>query len=228
MNFSKKNHELLNRINFFVSKKIITTIVFIAITFTTVHSQITRPNNRLKTKEVNKLSQTDGLRIANLDKKSMKDLTRLNIPVSSITRDKLNAKPIRTWAIGPNKLYDGQLRLKYFNGHWSDNKWKSSNRYCASFKFRALGGVEYRMKLKMVPDSGMGFSNDNFIYVTRKRDNRTTKVVIDEHKEFNYLFKEAQSGEIEIMFTAIPVVTIEGRNSFRPIRFSEIRIDRIN
>jgi hypothetical protein len=209
-------------------KKIILSTILILVSAETLTAQIKNSvlkSNTIKVKKTKDIQEP--LKITNLKKISEAELNRLKIPIVKIPDEQRDAKAIKTWKLSPLKLYNGNLRLHYFNGHWSDNKWKSSSRYALGLKFKVRAGSEYRLKLKMIPERGMTFSEDDYIHIIRKK-NLISKVEINEYKEFNYVFQENHTQEIEIWISAIPKVRGNGDSYYKNIRFAELQIDQIN
>ena len=73
--------------------------------------------------------------------------------------------------------------------------------------------------------------------MTRKsrNGNYISRINMNESSEFNYLFKEPNSGDVELSFTAIPEIREKhpsseraNRNNWNWVSISEVRIDRID
>ena len=246
-------------------KKVITAISVILLMVTLTNAQIKKSNVKLNTTKINSgISIQQGLKVNKLSKlKSLGDFKKLNIPTQQVTKELLNKKPTRTWKINPRKLSDGSLKLNIFNGIMSQTRWvygdgtwdedldeylqelsegRDTRRgristWRLQIEFRVSGGVEYRLKLKGI-NSTENIDN-KYIYVSRssRNGNYISRINMNELNEYNYIFKEPNSSEVELLFTAIPVLR-ENRdprttsrvnsNHWQRVGISEIRIDRID
>jgi len=174
MNFSKKNHSLSafgvefqksNRS--FASKNIIVTFVLFILTFTVVNAQIKKPVLKKTNVKVHKVNF--GVKIKNIDKLSVAQLSKTNIPLVHTITEKLDAKPLSTWSIEPlrpknnwlvvsgfhgssNKDYWGVESTPFFEGsriaHWDPGY--------LSLIFRQSKGTEYRLKIKIMGSNHRG------------------------------------------------------------------------
>jgi len=142
-------------------KNIITTFVLFTLTFTIVNAQIKKPvlkKNNVKVHKVN-----TGVKIKNIDKLSVEQLSKTNIPLVHAITEQLSAKPLKSWAIEPlrpknnwlavdgfygslNKGYWGIESAPFFEGsriaHWDAGY--------LSLSFRQSKGTEYRLKIKIM------------------------------------------------------------------------------
>ncbi len=256
MNFSRKNNKHYQSNISFVNKKILSTIFVIVLTFITVNAQV-KPKVSVKTSKVKTGKAIQSLKVMSLDKlKSVEDLKRLNIPVAKVTKEKLRAKPTRTWKINPQRLNDGFLRFETMQGTFDKDRWtwgsnvdrhlqnsldrlnegkQKNDRYDAfpfKIKFRVTGGVEYRIKIRqlyILPES-----RSHYIYVAIKsmsNKQQSISKINNENNVFNYIFKRPRSEEVIISLSGIPTITStfnDGRGYWQPINVAEVRIDRIN
>ncbi len=196
-----------------------------------------------------------GLKINNLNKfKTFGDFKKLNIPVQQTTKELLNKKPTRTWTINPRKLTYGSLKFeKLMWGTITPTSWRygsgsfrrinehverlnrgrnvSSNNtadvFTLKIKFRASGASEYRLKLKEIDHMSHENYRDKYIYVRRISKNGLfiSRLNMNELEEYNYIFKEPNSCDINLEFTGAPNL---GRVDWELVTISEIRIDKIN
>jgi len=228
-------------------KKLITTIAFSILMVTLTNAQIKKPKVKVDVNKVQTQKPSSGLLLKSSVKlKTLQDLNKLNIPVTQITKEKLNAKPTRSWGITPLKIRNGDLKLGRFNGHYDVNMWawSSNNRgfniklrelengkgedphhdiLPFTIKFRAIGGVEYRLKINQ--RTILHTRRSNYLYI--KKGNFISKIQMNE-LEFNYIFKESRSGEIEILFSGVAILDNTNRQGFYPLMTEKIEIDRIN
>ena len=233
-------------------KKLLTTIALSIIMVTLTNAQIKKPTVRVGVTKTKTQQPSSGLLLKSSVKlKTLQDLNKLNIPVSQITKEKLNAKPTRSWEITPLKIRNGDLKLDSFKGDYDIDFWAwglsaGSNRnfeqiideiengepedlynniFPFTIKFRAAGGVEYRLKIKQtIVDLDR---NSHYLYI--KNGNRISKIQMD-GLDFNYVFKEGRSREIEISFSGATLIDINysGGGVWWPIKTQKIQIDRIN
>ena len=233
-------------------KKLITTIAFSIIMVTLTNAQIKKPTVKVGVNKAKTQQPSSGLLLKSSVKlKTLQDLNKLNIPVSQITKEKLNAKPTRSWGITPLKIRNGDLKLDSFKGNYDVNTWDwgltgGSNRYFNeiineiengkpedphnnifpfTIKFRAIGGVEYRLKIKQ----HLVYRNSPSHYLYIKKGNYITKIQMV-GQEYNYIFKEVRSREIEISFSGAAIIDNNSRNggTWWPVKTPKIEIDRIN
>lgn len=233
-------------------KKVITTIALALSIVTLTNAQIKKPKVKMNTTPIATNTQLQEVKVNNLGSlKTIEDFEKLNIPVQQMTKELLNKKPTQTWKISPMHLIDGNLKLNYFYGsinpevfsyYGTDANYfnvlasfpasrliSGSNNFPLSIAFRASGGVEYRLKIKL---SG-GAGNNDKIYILRSVNDTYSLVAISDqgNKEFNYVFKEDTS---ETVYIGISSILKESEKFNRPFyswlvsSLSEIRIDRIN
>ncbi|MGJ8744376.1 hypothetical protein [Polaribacter sp.] len=242
-------------------KNIIISAVLVLITITNSEAQIKKTKISVRQNAVQKDKITQGLKINKLSNlNSLGDFSKLKIPIQQNTKELLNKKPTRTWSINPRKINDGSLKLIQFNGVTKQSSWtyggsydENLDRVLESFnsgrirhrgqshiwpiqvQFRVSGGIEYRVKLKdlVLPET----INNKYIYVTRRHKSGwyISRINMNESGEFNYIFKEPNSGDIELHFTAIPELRESHASSSRVnsnvwnwVSISEIQIDRID
>lgn len=220
-------------------KKII--LIFSLVFYTTANAQIKKTSVKVNNKQTQQANFGVLLK-SNVKLKSLQDLNKLNIPLTQITSEKLNAKPTQSWEITPLKLIDGVLKLDSFSGNYGLDYWRwftdtnfselengtTENRnnkvLPITIKFRATGGVEYRLKINqrlVLPTREF-----NFIYI--KKGNLISKVQMSSGLEFNYIFKETRSGEIEISISGVVISAHTNSGGSYPIHTEKIEIDRIN
>ena len=143
-------------------KNLILTIILAFVALMVGSAQIKKPNAIVNTNKVEKYKIKQGVRIDLKNIKTVTDFNKLKIPVSQISKEKLNAKPINTWKITPSKSKDGQLELESLFGVVTKSHWQTgievksydpnftnlNSNFPLSIKFRVSGGVEYLLKLK--------------------------------------------------------------------------------
>ncbi len=90
-------------------KSQILTIVLLLFGITTIDAQMKKPAVSVKTNKVKMVKTVQGIKVDLREIKTSADFNKLKIPVSRVSKEKLNAKPINTWKITPLKSKDGQL-----------------------------------------------------------------------------------------------------------------------
>ena len=182
---------------------------------------------------------------------TIEDIKKLNIPVAQISKEQFNAKPITSWNISPKKIVNGFLKLDSFKGEYDSDFWdwglsvnprtnlstimnEIENRtaedpyndiFLFTIKFRATGGIEYRLKIKQT----YVYRDPKPHYMYIKKGGYITKIQMT-GLEFNYIFKESRSQEIQISFSGAIIIDDSSRNVgiWWPVRAQNIQIDRIN
>ena len=221
-------------------KKSILTFVTVLLTLMVSNAQIKKPNVIANTKKVKKHKIKQGVRIDLKNIKTVADFNKLKIPVSQISKEKLNAKPISTWKITPLKSKDGQLELESLFGvvtksHWQTgvevksydpNFTKLNSNFPLSIKFRASGGVEYRLKLKDQMKNRYGY-----VYVALRdidgRHSFVNRVEFDRNNELYYPFYEDRSKDV-IIDVSFVSTNASGENiDYKCLKLSEIEISRL-
>ncbi|WP_338357581.1 hypothetical protein [Yeosuana marina] len=224
-------------------KKVITTIALTIIMVAGTNAQIKKPTVKIDASKIQTQQSSNGLLLnSSVKLNTLQDFKKLNIPKQQLSKEQLAKKPTRTWKITPMKLKDGFLTLEWAEGALLKERWhlytlgSSDVRYksgAITIKFYAVGGVEYRLKINfenILRD--MSFDSNDFIYI-RKYDNNevfATQVFLDPtNGEFNYIFKQQNSGYIYITSTTIPKLQAStGIEEWVMIGVDEIKIDRIN
>ncbi len=79
-------------------------------------------STNIKKNRINVNTIEKGIKI-NLKSISVNDLNKLKIPVSKISKEFLNAKPISSWKVTPLKTHDAHLKLLGFYGQWTKSSW---------------------------------------------------------------------------------------------------------
>jgi hypothetical protein len=231
-------------------KKVLTTIALAIIMVAGTNAQIKKPTIKVDASKVQTQQPSNGLLLkSSVNLKTLQDFNKLDIPTQQISKDKLDAKPTMSWAISPRKLTDGFLKFNSFKGDYDLDLWdwglsangnfdttideldrgktEDPRRYVFPFtiKFRATGGVEYRLKIKQ----GYRIPNptQQFLYIIK--DQQISKIQMSNY-EFNFIFKEIRSREIEISFSGVAYIDSNDRNGgiWNPIMTEKIQIDRIN
>ena len=207
-------------------KKISVTLLLTFFIVTVNNAQIKNTKISVNSNNVKTDKLIRGLKVNNLNKLKIKDFKKLNIPVALMTKEQLNAKPTRSWKIEPNKIKYASLKLDYFRGTYSNNKWTIGGDYnddldevveslnngrvrygrpifAIGLKFRATGGAEYRLKFKNLNQRK---SPNEYIFISREGAKGTfiSRVDLNDRNEFNYIFKEERSNEVTLKFSAIP------------------------
>lgn len=236
-------------------KKAIILFIWGLFAITTVNAQIKKPSVKVKVNKHKTHQVSPGVLLKSSVKlKTLKDFNKLNIPVTKITKEQLNAKPIRSWKITPLKLKDGVLKLASFTGssgltYWSwYTETRGANKGNNANKRRLINELEsgtvnnnhhtalpftikFRVtggveyRLKIEQRVIIPSRHSNFLYI--KKGNYITKIQKGQFNSFNYIFKEARSSEIEISFSGV-VIPDETISVFNPLRTEKIEIDRIN
>ncbi len=236
--------------------KKLTISVLLALAFITAKAQV-KPKVYTSNKKI-KINKNkpkpQGIKITNFKKISINDLNKLDIPIAQISADKLNDKPTRTWSINPMKQYEGNLFLTLLYGTWSKENWKIgsgtvsetmglniinsreefSNRggynnsgqwryiFPQIIKFIAAGDTEYILKIKfhgyVIPNHSIYIGRDSYI----------SEVNLNEYKEANYLFKQADSGEVYIYISPILHKLNGNVDGFLSTTIKEITISRFD
>ena len=229
-------------------KKLFSAILFVAITFSTIHAQVKstikpgiKPTIQMNTALSKNVANTKGLKLAANKKLTAGDFKKLNIPRVQISVEQLNAESIRTWKINPMKMKDGFFQLDKFKGEMTTRDW-SFGGYRTSFlaqkverfnggieaqnsaplkiKFRATGGIEYRLKFENLYGRA-----DDYIFVVKKTRNNTTvsKLFPTDQNEYLYVFKESSSCDVQISFSAVPDFDTRSEEEIRRAREYERR-----
>ena len=123
-------------------------------------SQIKKP--KLGNTNANTAQLNQGIKVPNIKNLTTADLSKLKLPVLSITEKQRNSKPLTSWKITPNRLKDTYLELYDFFGYVTRNGWEIHsmpmiegrevtrwNGGFLSLKFRQSQQTEYRMKIKL-------------------------------------------------------------------------------
>lgn len=141
-------------------KKSILLLALLVIAFKASDAQIKKPiaNTKVKTTIIN-----PGIKIKNIKNLSVNDLVAKNIPLVSVTKKQLNAKPITSWKIMPINPMDNLLFVQRFYGLLSKTFWQIEsspffdgatisywNAGRLDLAFRQSKNVEYRMKIKLL------------------------------------------------------------------------------
>ncbi len=228
-------------------KKIIITIVLAFFIVPITNAQIKKPKISVNTTNIATNTNFKGLKVNDLSRlKSIEDFEKLKIPVQQMTKEKLNAKPTRTWKINPRKLNDGSLKFERLSGWMTPNSWNfgrgndrttqedvetlNSGRSAGAglfdlkIEFRVSGGIQYRLKLKEIDPWGR--YQDRNLFVSRRSSNGLyiSRINMNELNEYNYIFKEPNSCDIKLQFTGTAGIYYK----WSPVTIAEVRIDRID
>lgn len=219
-------------------RKIITLVSFYLVMSLTISAQIKRTNVLLNKTNVKKQVQGVKVDISKFNKAA--DFNRINIPESQISKTKLNAKPINTWKITPLKPKNAQLELKSLFGVVTPSYWQTgietqtndsdftnlNPSFPISIKFRASGGVDYRLKLKNLITNRNGY-----VYIAigdlYNHHSFVNKIQFDRNNELNYSFYEEKSKDIIIYVSFLSTNLPGTKANYKCLKFSEIVISRI-
>ena len=126
-------------------KKIITTLSLAIIMVAGTNAQIKKPTVTVNSNKFNLETVLDkGIKIDLKNIKSLKDLDRLNIPVTEYTKSQVDARALRTWKITPMRAQYGALKLLHFVGEFGPSSW--------------YGLVPYRDRDRFLPDLQEGIA----------------------------------------------------------------------
>ena len=219
-------------------KSQILTIVLLIFSITTIDAQIKKPAVSVKTNKVKMVKTVQGIKVDLTKIKTSADFNKLKIPVSQISKEKLNAKPINTWKITPLKSKDGQLELESLFGVVTKSHWQTgielksydpnftnlSSNFPLSIKFRVFGGVEYLLKLKDQMKNRYGY-----VYVAiRDVDGRHSfinRVEFDRNNELYYPFYEERSKDVIIDVSFVSTNASGEKIDYKCLKLSEIEIN---
>ncbi len=212
--------------------------------------RLKKPTVKVNTTPIETKTNLQGVKVNDLSRlKTIEDFEKLNIPVQQMTKELLNKKPTQTWKIKATKLYDGQLKLHYFEGVLENNKFtcqgilhnpedvdrmdRSGERgydqaeiyrynFPVAIKFRASGGVDYLLKIKT--EKSWDYDNHSDIFIV-KNQTFIFRSAVSEQKDYYYFpFKQATSEEITILISS---QIMRNRVNWGSLRFTEIQIDRL-
>jgi len=222
-------------------KNLILTIILAFVALMVGNAQIKKPNAIVNTNKVKKHKINQGVKIDLKNIKTVADFKKLKIPVSQISKEKLNAKPVNTWKITPLKSKDGQLELESLFGVVTKSHWQTgvevksydpnftnlSSSFPLSIKFKATGGVEYRLKLKDQMRNRYGY-----VYVAIRDINGlhsfVNRVEFDRNNELYYSFYEERSKNV-IIDVSFVSTNASGENiNYKCLKLSEIEISRLD
>ena len=231
---------------------IIYILIFIA--FISVNAQIKKPKVPTNTNKINAVKIESGLKVE-LKNISLNDLNKLKIPVSTINKEILNAKPIKSWEINPLKPINAHFKLYNFYGLWRNNKWTIGDIYDPSslrqdridryvIEFHNRYDEEnwpihtnriFPVVLKFRASAGARYILSYELWNTHPKESvfigrgsYITEVYAVDTK-INYVFDQDISEEIFIYISPKLGKTPDEINSFLPTSFERgIKIDRIN
>ena len=149
-------------------KKLIITVGVALLSLNSVNSQTKKPSiNNSSLGTVSQLNQ--GISIPNLKNLSTKELSKLNIPIVSLTDAQKNAKSITSWKLDPLRPRDNWLSVSGFYGLISQRRWgiESSPFFEGTkiakwepgwliLRFKQSKEVEYRLKIKIQGNNHRG------------------------------------------------------------------------
>jgi len=207
-------------------KKLIITSVLSLLALSYIQAQINRPKVNVNTKQVNSTPAVQGLEVRNLDKMTAAEFKKLKIPVTQVTKERLNAKPTRTWSIKPMKLMDGRLRFKRLRGVASPEDWALyfdpfSPLPRLSFTFNMLADVYYKVRVKPKGQSNL----ENFrltLCDTNYGRGECFDTTPDHHKEFSYIIMRPRNTTISFS------LLVRGSTDYAMFYISDIIVERLN
>ncbi|WP_338357580.1 hypothetical protein [Yeosuana marina] len=236
-------------------KNRIVLMVSLVFYITASNAQIKKPAISEPVSKIKSDQLIQGLKITKMPKISLNDLNKLDIPIIKVAKEKLDTKPTMAWSINPMKHHDGNLKLMLLYGIWSQETWEiGSGEVSESLRisilnkkedfrsrsyeynhgqwrfifpeiltFKALGGVEYLLRITFQGDYIRG---SDAIYIGR--ESYISEVSLNEYKEANYLFRQENSGEINIYISPILFKLRENVDGFLTSNIREIKISRLD